>query len=221
MFIESLIIVVASYAAGYIWDRISFWRQKRRYLEENQEYVDQLEEFDSAYHPEQPDLDVAEKSKEYLSEVFPNGVEERTKGMSNEEILELFRSIEKSAEEIMGVDVSDVDFYTTEEVPTCNYCGYYVHDGNSLHVNAAYIFSGRPELIEEQVYTIFHELKHARQWKAILGEADYGYSDEQLRSWAENFQHYIPCAVSDELYRKQPVELDAFGFESLIRKKQQ
>jgi hypothetical protein len=72
-------------------------------------------------------------------------------------------------------------------------------------------------LIEEQIYTIFHELKHARQWAAVLGEKDYGYSDELLQKWGENMQNYIPPYESDEAYRKQPMELDTFGFESILK----
>ena len=134
------------------------------------------------------------------------------------------KGIAMATGDVVGILNSD-DFYTSDEPPACDYCGYYSHSDRSLHINAALILSGKPQLIEEQVYTIFHELKHARQWAAVEGKLndvkDYGYSDEQIRIWAENFDHYIPISVSDELYRKQPVESDAFGFETILKGERQ
>lgn len=217
----ALLVAGAIYALKYITGRLIFWREKRKFIQENHEFIEQLEKMDAKYHPEKPDVEMALRCKEYLSQVFPNGISERTQNMSKEELLNLFESIVSDAQNLMEINVATIDFYTTEEAPACGYCGYYSHSDCSLHINAAFILSGEPALIEEQVFTIFHELKHARQWAAIEGKLngniDYGYSDEQLRIWAENFSHYVPTFVSDELYRKQPVEFDAFGFESILK----
>jgi hypothetical protein len=184
---------------------------------QNQEYFDQVRAMDSEYKPENVDIDLALRSKEYLDTLFPDGIKCKVENMSEEELLELFKSIEKEAETLMDVHIDNVDFYSTEKVPECYYYGSYSHDDNTFHINLAFINSGNPELIQEQVFTIFHELKHARQWAAILGEKDYGYSEAQLIQWAENFQHYIPSVIDDELYRKQPLERDSFGFESILK----
>ena len=140
---------------------------------------------DNEYHPEKPDIETALKCKEYLFQIFPNGIQEKTQNMTHEEIIELFKKIEKDAEQLLDVHIDNIDFYTTEEPPYCNYCGFYCHDEHSFHINTVFILSRIPELIEEQVYTIFHELKHARQWAAIEGKLngtkDYGYSDEQIK----------------------------------------
>lgn len=209
----------------YVAERVGHWRWKRKYVEQNSEYIAQLKQMDAQYHPEKPDVEVALKCKEYLFDFFPNGINEKIQNMSPEELLELFKQIEKDAEQILDVQIDNVDYYSTSEQPACGYCGFYNRTDNSFHINAAFILSGQPELIEEQVYTIFHELKHARQWAAIegklKGDKDYGYSDEQIRIWAENLKHYIPIFVSDELYRKQPVEMDAFGFELIIKGERQ
>lgn len=201
----------------YLATRPLVWRERRKYIEEHQEYIDQLEKMDGLYKPESIDVELANRCREYLSTVFPNGIKEKIQGMSQEELIEFFKQVEKDAEEIMDVHVDNVNFYATDEEPECGYCGYYSHDGNSLNVNAAFILRGGPELVEEQIYTIFHELKHARQWAAVLKEKDYGYSDAQLESWGENMLNYIPTFVSDELYRKQPLEVDTFGFESILK----
>lgn len=212
-FAQHVIDVVVSFVSG----RIAVWRERRRYHEQIAEYMEQVLQQDSQYQPEKPDVELALRSKEYLNDMFPHGIQEKVSQMSDEELLELFKTVEKDVESLMGVNVDKVDFYSTEEYPVSNYFGYYSHDSNSLHINVTYILSGKPELIEEQVYTIFHELKHARQWAAVLDNVDYGYSTELLRSWAENMQTYIPPYESDEAYRKQPLELDTFGFESVLK----
>ena len=58
-----------------------------------------------------------------------------------------------------------------------------------------------------------------RQWFAIKGEQDYGYSPELLYSWAINWknENYITFMESDEGYRNQPIEFDAFAFEEQFR----
>ncbi len=216
-----ILVAGVSYLLQYIVERVVYWQQKRKYIEQNSEYVAQIEQIDARYHPEKPDVEIGLKCKEYISEVFPNGIKEKVQNISHEELLELFNQIEKDAEQILDVKIDTVDFYSTEEQPACGYCGFYNQADKSFHINAAFVLSGNPVLIEEQVYTIFHELKHARQWAAVEGklngDKDYGYSDEQIRIWAENFNHYIPTFVSDELYRKQPVEMDAFGFELIVK----
>lgn len=220
-----LLIVGASIAFKKIYCRILFWRKRREFVLNNKEYIDQLAKSDAQYRPEEPDIEAALRCREYLAEVFPDGISEKLRDMSKEEVAELFREIVAKGQEIMDVELENVDFYSTEEPPACDYSGYYRHFDKSLHINMEFVFSGDPKLMEAQVYTIFHELKHARQWAAIkgwyCGSKDYGYSNEQIRIWAENLQHYIPNWVSDELYRKQPVEDDAYGYVRLIRKSRQ
>lgn len=201
----------------FIANRVAVWRERRRYHERIAEYVEQVLQQDAQYKPEQSDVEAAQRCKEYLKEIFPNGIRDKVSQLSEEELLQLFTDLEKNAEQLLGVNVDKVDFYTTDTPPECGYFGYYSRQTNSLHINAAFILSGKPELIEEQVYTIFHELKHARQWAAVLDGVDYGYSEEQLRIWAENMQTYIPPYENDEAYRKQPLERDAYGFESLLK----
>ena len=206
---------------GWVIGSVFRWKAIREYISDNQEYIDQVQEMDSHYRPEPVDVELGHRCKEYINQTFPNGIKEKTANMSQEELLSLFQQIESDAENLLGVHVDEVDFYTEAEPPQDRYFGYYSHDDNSFHINAMYILSGDQDLIQEQIYTIFHELKHARQWAAVLGEQDYGYSREQLLAWGENLQHYIPPCVSDELYRKQPVELDTYGFESILKGEKQ
>jgi len=216
-----LVYILAGLAVGeivkFITERCLFWRQRRQFLEDHKEYIEQLEAFDCNYTPETVDRECAGKCSEYLKSLFPSGIKSGVSNMSKEELSELFPKLFNDIKEILDVDIDTFDFYSGAEPPENYYCGYYSYEDNSLHVNADLILDSTPELVEEQIYTMFHEMKHARQWQAISGDKYYGYSDEQLLAWAEDFRNYIPSPVSDELYRKQPVEMDSFGFESLIK----
>ena len=150
----ALLIAGVSYALQYVFGRIRFWREKREYIQQNSGYIEQLEKMDAEYRPEKPDVEMALRCKEYLYQVFPNGINERTQNMSKEELLSFFERMVEDAQQLMDVNVGTVDFYSTDEPPTCGYCGYYSHSDRSLHINVAFILSGEPKLIEEQVYTI-------------------------------------------------------------------
>lgn len=123
----ALLIAGISYALQYVIGRIQFWREKQDYIQQNSGYIEQLEKMDAKYRPEKPDVEMALRCKEYLSQVFPNGINERTQNMSKEELLSLFRRMVEDTQLLMGVNIGTVDFYSTDEPPTSGYCGYYCH----------------------------------------------------------------------------------------------
>ena len=215
-----LLAYLAIELISWVVERISCWSERRQNAEVNPEYLAQVQAMDAQYKPEPPDVELADKCGAYLAEKFPGGIEAAIQNMSGEDLLELFKQIESDAEQLMGIGIDIVDIYESETPPTNCYMGYYDHSDNSIHLNKMFILSGNVQLVKEQISTIFHELKHARQWKAledaIEGQNTFGYSENQLVAWAENFMHYIPSSVDDELYRKQPVELDTFGFEQQV-----
>ena len=91
----ALLIAGVSYALQYIFGRMQFWREKRKYIQQNSGYVEQLERMDAEYHPEKVDVEMALKCKEYLRQVFPGGINERTQNMSKEELASLFEEMAK------------------------------------------------------------------------------------------------------------------------------
>lgn len=219
--IEVILIAAAAYAVSYILGRMGCWADRLDAIrEEDREYARQLEEFDATYSPEPADVELARRCHEYLDGKFPAGVAATVSGMSRRQLQTLFEEIISDAADMMGVRLDTVDIYSTDREPECYYYGCYRHADRSLRINAAFIFCGREDMIREQISTIFHELKHGRQWTAVenfLEDGDtFGYSQELLRRWAENLSHYIPPTADDELYRKQPVEADAYGFEHAV-----
>lgn len=170
------------------------------------------------YRPTKPDQDAAKRSKTFLDNKFSRGVKETLRNQSSEERLETIKEVVHNASQILDVKVNDVEYYVPPKERRYE-CGYFDRSDNTLHVNMEMITSDHVELAQEQIYTIFHELMHARQWVAVTGKKDYGYPPETLIEWANNFQNYISPVEGDREYRRQPLERDAFGFEAIIKGK--
>lgn len=168
------------------------------------------------YKPSEPDQKVAQEVINHLDNEFPRGIAETLIEMTGSQRVDAFEEMVKRGQEIMDIEVNQTVFFKPDE-SSQNICGYYDRKNNTLCLNEYMVTTDHPELIREQVYTIFHELVHARQWAAVTGKKDYGYSSDQLLEWANNFANYVPSNVSDEDYRKQPLERDAFGFEAIIK----
>ena len=96
---------------------------------------------------------------------------------------------------------------------------------NVFTLNAAMLVCDDAELIEEQVFTVIHELTHKRQFDAIRDYANgkpidkYGYSERQIYEFARNWKCYIQPRENYEWYRKQPLENAAYGFEDMVKAK--
>ena len=203
--------------------RLEEWKDKakQKYEEVKVKVKDKIREFEVRWKhpgsvPSPPDQKAARRSKEYLDTRFRNGVEETLRNQSPTERVDTMQEVVREASEILDVKVSRVEYYEPDK-EHCGTCGFFDRTDNSLHLNAYMVTSDHAELAAEQVYTIFHELIHARQWAAVTGKKDYGYSAETLLEWANNFKHYIPPTESDRDYRRQPLERDAFGFEAIIK----
>lgn len=171
------------------------------------------------YVPTKPDQKAATECKEFLDSKFSRGIRETMSDQNPQERIQTIKEVVKEASQILDVEVDKVEFYESEG-EMAKTCGYFDRTENSLNLNAYMITCDNMRLVEEQVYTVFHELIHARQWAAVKGK-NYGYPSETVLEWAYNFENgnYVLPEVDDELYRKQPLERDAFGFEALIKGK--
>lgn len=221
-FISSAIEGVKNFISSImnsISERVNVWNERRQQTRERSSYIRQIENFESTYCPEVPDQELALRVRQYLKEKFPNGIEERLFQMSVDELPDFFMEIEKDAEVIMDVTTEEVVIiYPKTEEEIMKYgCGFYNIENNLLCINGAFLYSGNIDLIKEQIFTIFHELKHARQYAAVERKKDYGYSEELMQTWEQNMKNYITYRENDEAYRKQPLEMDTFGFEELLK----
>lgn len=172
---------------------------------------------DSAYKPEECDIKMSVDCQKLLDTYFrePMGeplyvrIENRMKGMTPDQKKKLIMEITAKASTVMHVQLDNVVFENSDCMGTYNF------RKNELMVSNAYIESDKCNV--EVIKTIFHELKHAVQYKAVsTGGNVWGYSDDTLIAWANNFQDYISCVWDPEGYYTQPIEIDSFGFECSV-----
>lgn len=170
------------------------------------------------YFPEEIDIQLRKKCDDYLQKKFPNGFEYYYYNSTFDERLEMVSSITQELCTIYAVRLSRVNLYTPTPGSNPRTIGYYNPTDNSINMNASYLFRCDYRSTAEVFLGILHELKHARQWSAIQGWQDYGYSHELLYEWALNWRpgNYIEPEESDEGYRTQPLEFDAYAFGDLF-----
>ena len=206
--IDDLIAAGVTYLAveGIIWgiNKFKEWSLKRK-----------TKEF--RVKPELTDEDRAliEKCREVMKETFPEGIEKRFRSLSLNERTALLRKMILELNGIYGVNVRDIAFLHSREIGEGT-LGYYDIDSNCIRFNVDYIDIDNPELWTHIIGTVFHELRHALQYRAVTDSScNYG-TQEQLRLWALNLVNYIPANVDFALYQEQIVEADARQIAELV-----
>lgn len=166
-------------------------------------------------YAEKPDHALSTNVNEYLSSRYAGSAREKIKNMSPKERCDEVRTVASELGDIYGVDVKTVNIFipNSEEV---RYAGYYCREDCSVNINMSQIFSEDPAVLVDIISTINHEFYHARQWNAVNGIADYGYSAARLAEWTDNFLHYYGPEFGP-LYFYQPLETSARGIENAIK----
>lgn len=197
-------------------EKVAEWHEKRAQKLREDKYRREVERGKHKLKEEKPDVELENKCVNYLKEKFPKGIKKEMHRKSEVERVETIVEIVNDVSEIMGVDVK-LELDIPQRRADMEYHGSYNRKTNELHINMGYLTCDEPELVAEQVYTVFHELNHARQWAIVKGEKDYGYSDERRMKLAENFLYYIRPEVSDYAYVRQPLEANSFGLEAKLK----
>ena len=202
-----------------ISSRFREWKIRQEINKEKRKYAGYLISSEIQYVPEEPDKLLALQVVSFLNERFPNGIEAKLQEISVEERKDLLCQVVEEAEKIFEIEPVNFEIKHPSDIKEFLElgCGSYNKAKNLLCLNGSFVESESIELVEEQIYTIIHELKHARQYSAIEEEKDYGYSEETIIDWRYNAIVYIRQEVCDEAYRKQALENDAFGFENYVR----
>ena len=197
-------------------EAVADWLEIKAEEQRRKKYENEVKRGKHKLKEEKPDVVLQNECIGYIKEKFPTGIKEAMHAKSDEERAETLVEIVHEVAEKMGVEVK-VELDIPQSEADMRQMGCYNRATNELHINMGYVTCDKPELIAEQVYTVFHELIHARQWAIVSGEKDYGYSDERRMMLAQNFRYYIRPEVSDEAYNKQPLEAEAFGFEAKLK----
>jgi hypothetical protein len=219
-------------AARKIVERYDKWRerlrqkkaeQNRQHQEnaeqnrQHQEYMDDVLRTAIPYHAENVDEELATKCRLLIKRFFSHSVEQTLLELDVEERIELIEKFTNEVAKLMNIQINDVKFFTSRQAGN-RYCGFYNHNNRLIAMNIDFIACDRPEIMREVINTVLHECKHSRQYFAVVEGVDYGYSKELLQNWYRNIQNYIPSQECDEAYRKQPLEVDSFGFADNIIK---
>lgn len=184
---------------------------------ENLPYPDINDILQANYKPEECDekmrLDCQQLLQDYFNEpvdaAMYQRIEEKMRGMDEEQKRLLLQEITIKASEVMNVKLDNIVFTDV----SCMGC--YSASDNTIMFSNLYIAQDVCNV--EIVKTIFHELKHAVQFKAMGKDGNvWGYNTETLIAWANNWQDYISGSLDPEGYMTQPIELDSFGFECSV-----
>ena len=169
------------------------------------------------YKPDECDKLMHDKCNDLLNREFPEPadlplwtrIDLKMRAMDIESRKKMMENLVGKAATAMQVKLDGISF---EDVK--GYGLYSARDNRIVISNAYLEIDGE---VVESIKTIFHELKHAVQYHAIAPNGNiWGYSQETLIAWANNFQNYIPPGTDPEGYFFQPVEIDAFGFECTL-----
>lgn len=184
-------------------------------MPDGSEYSDEkvTEELKSdVYQINSVDIELRDKCIEYIKQKFPNGFTYYYENSTVDERLQLLRTMTYELAEIYEVKLYEVDLYTTDGNSPGRCLGCYSPNQNTVRINIHFLFLDNIKWTKEAFLTIFHELKHARQWHAVNDWHNYGYNPGLVYAWAINFNNYSDGDDCYEDYRKQPIESDAFGF---------
>ena len=164
------------------------------------------------------------RTKDKIEEIFPAGIKEECTKLTPEErknkVLEMAEvtsqilEIENPPEIVFGVPENEEDVWRSY--------GSYNHNQNTLTLNLAMIVTEEPKLFQEQISTVFHEMVHARQLRAIdalrqgVSCDNMGYTNDWIESLAINWINYISPNENYEAYTKQPIEAEAYWVEQQL-----
>ena len=157
------------------------------------------------------DQELIRKNQELMRQIFGNEkIEHKMKSLSNEERVKLIVQLIEGAVDNYDVKIDKVIFLHTDEIGD-GVCGFYDPETYSISINLDFIICDNDVMLHHIVGTVYHELRHAQQFRSII-DPDYNVcSEEQRQAWALNFApgHYISCEVDYKTYRDQTVERDA------------
>ncbi len=198
-----VLLVSEGATQAVVWG-INKWKANR--------YRKKAKEFLVAPELTEQDIAIAEKCQILLAEEFPEGITARMGDMNIENRQKLIQGLLQECENIYGVKLTEIRFLTNEQIGYGT-LGFFSMDTLGICINVDVLSTDDPEILRMMVSTVFHECRHAYQYRAVTDSTvDYG-TEEQRRLWALNFADYIPACIDFALYQQQVVEADARLFE--------
>lgn len=198
-------------------EKFKLWQERLLIYIDKTKYKVSVWFSDDTYQMNHVDQELSKKCQTYVDRYFPYGLCHEIEQIPENDREEFIKEHVYSLASLMGVKINDVICFIPSNEEEMNTRGAFDRDSGVVYINAAYVYYlDHPQYTEHILITIFHELKHARQFAAIFDGVDYGYSRELLLQWALNMKYYISNEESDRAYRRQPIEKDAFGWSYTI-----
>lgn len=156
------------------------------------------------------DLTLQEECRQMLARRLPNGLAD-IRSLNSTDRQQLIRDIVDECNSLYQLEVDTLTFRPGEEIGSA-VCGFYSPDSNSITINLDLLCTDTDSAVFSVLDTVFHEMRHAQQRKAITTDGYAFGSLEQQRAWAVNMVDYISAYEDYILYRTQTIELDATAF---------
>lgn len=187
------------------------WRIRRQCLKNSND--NSKEEY---ANEEAPDVKLISDTIRYFNSRYHGNASRYFEKLSPEERVIELRTVAVYLAAQSEIHLAKVDFFFPN-ISNGHIGGYFDRDTHTFYINIAKICSRNGRTVTDVILTIAHEIYHARQFNAVLGVCDYGYSSKRIFEWGENFNNYFSVEYGP-LYFYQPVELSAYKYEYSISK---
>lgn len=158
------------------------------------------------------DLEMSEKTREAIIQVFGENAYERVLDASYEEKVEYAQQLVQKLTELYGLELNECQLYVDSNLGNC---GGFIPKERRISLNIAALYSEDANQVYEFLDTVVHELRHAVQFQAVLSEeyaVQWNVSEETRERWKTNFLNYAKPDQDMRAYILQPVESDARTF---------
>lgn len=166
-------------------------------------------------HPEVIDMQMEQRSCEIVKEVLGEEPFDQFAVLSPDERKLAVENIVGATSEMMEVEIQEIAFEDLDVY------GCYSEKGRRIELNEVLLCQ---ELMSEEeamevIDTIFHELRHAYQFRAACYPSQYKRDKMMAAIWRLNWKNYVAFQQNPKLYFEQPVEIDARNYAiSIIRR---
>lgn len=160
------------------------------------------------------DLALQADCRAMLQQRLPNGLD-TLRALDAKGRQQLITEMVDDCNRLYQLEVESLSFRPGEEIGTAT-CGFYDPEANAVTINLDLLCTDTDMALVNVLETVFHEMRHALQRKAVTTEGYAFGSIQQQHDWAVNLVDYISAAEDYILYRTQTVEADATAFSKNI-----
>lgn len=172
------------------------------------------------YEINEKDQQLIEGSKKIIQQTFPEGIENTLINATIEERVEMITMLMQEVTTYYDIDAKKVCFLSDKEIKRkgvgSSISGYYDLNSCEIVFNLDLLACDKKEVLLDVVDTVFHECRHAYQYKSVM-EEQFGECDlEKLKVWVKNFITPISPRHNLTGYFNQVTEYDARNFAALV-----